>query len=60
MGIPDPNKIVSLSVPPGAVTRVFGCEKRFKSMSRFYLRMGLGFVICGLVGVVMFTLTQFG
>ena len=57
---PDPNKTTSLANPPGTVTRYFGCEKRFKSMSKFYLLMGLGFVICGMVGIVMFTIAQFG
>lgn len=57
---PDPNKTVSLAYPMGTITRIFGCEKRFKSMSKFYLLMGLGFVICKMVGIIMLTIAHFG
>ncbi|MCR5742264.1 MAG: hypothetical protein K6F92_00845 [Lachnospiraceae bacterium] len=55
---PDPNKKVSLSQPPNTTTRVFVCEKRSLSMSRFYLGMGLAFATAGLLGIIMFTVTN--
>lgn len=55
---PDPGKTVSLAYPPGTVSRVFGCEKRFKSLSKFYLGMGLAFAGAGLLGIVVFTVNM--
>ncbi len=55
---PDPNKMVSLALPAGTKTRVFGCEKRFLSISKFYLGFGSAFVGTGALGIIMFSITQ--
>ena len=54
---PDPNKTVTLSIPPDTKTRVFGCEKRFHSISKFYLGFGLGFAGAAILGIAMFTVS---
>ncbi len=54
---PDPNKTVSLAFPPDTKTRIFGCEKRFHSVSKFYLGMGLCFAGVAILGIVMFTIS---
>lgn len=52
---PDPNKLVSLSVPQNTKTRTFVCEARALSMAKFYLGMGSVFAGMSLLGIVMFT-----
>lgn len=54
---PDPNKTVNLALPPDTQTRVFGCEKRFRSISKFYFGFGMCFSGAGLLGIIMFTIS---
>lgn len=54
---PDSNKTVSLLMPRNTKSRVFVCEKRALSMSKFYLGMGSAFGGVALLGIIMFTLT---
>lgn len=54
---PDPNKVVSLSVPSDTKTRVWVCDKRALSMSKFHLGMGSVFAGTSFMGSIMVTLT---
>ena len=57
---PNPNKTVSLAIPPDTVSRVFVCEKRALSMSKFYMGMGIAFAGVALFTIFMFTITLIG
>lgn len=49
-----------VSMPPNTFTRVFVCEKRALSMSKFYLGMGFAFSGMGVLGIIMYTIARLG
>ena len=57
---PNPQKKISLAMPPNTFTRVFVCEKRALSMSKFYLGMGFAFLGMGVLGIIMYTIARLG